>query len=104
MSKRVNVNRGLKLHTGDWDEAFCYVRGQQFGIRGEFTDDEAQAAFKLCENGASPMQAAIELYGPRGRFARQVQGTRRALELVSEIDPLEYAEEIAKAKREGKIN
>lgn len=78
--KTINLNTGVKAHIGDWDEAFCLCRGQQFGIYGEFHDDEAQAADKLKGMGASPMQAAIDMYGHRGRWKRQEQGTNPALD------------------------
>lgn len=79
--KTVNINRGVKAHVGDWDEAFCLCRGQRFGIYGEFHDDEAQMAFRLQVQGATPMQAAIDMYGHRGRWKRQEQGTNPALRM-----------------------
>jgi hypothetical protein len=73
--KRINVNKGHKIFSGNWDEAFCMARGNYFGLRGPLPDDEADAAIEACEQGASPMQACMYLYGKRGRFARMVQGT-----------------------------
>lgn len=77
-TKRINLNRGAKIRTPDWDTAFAYCAGQQFDHK-VLTDEECDAAIKLCEQGASPMQAAIELFGARGRFSRKLQGPRRGL-------------------------
>jgi hypothetical protein len=83
--KTININRGEKIYIGEWQEAFCLVRGQQFGLRGEFHDDEAMMAYRLMDAGATPMQACIDMYGHNGRWSLQKQGTNRALILPSEM-------------------
>jgi hypothetical protein len=86
-----NINRGSKdrsgpIMAGGWEDMFVMLRGDKFAIRSEFTDDEARDAWALCDAGATPMQAAIELYGRRGKYARVVQGTNPDLKLVSDAD------------------
>ena len=73
--KSVMINRGVKLHAGDWDDAFCLARGMYFGLRNAVPEDEADDAIKLCNEGATPMQAAMYLYGHRGKYKRRSTGT-----------------------------
>jgi hypothetical protein len=95
--KTINVNRGLKLRTGSWDEAFTYVSGMQFN-RQNITDEEADYAIRLCEQGATPMQAAIEMYGqPNGRFVDRTVG--RKLLLPSDGSQFDVDELMDKIKR-----
>lgn len=97
--KTLNIGRGLKLHTGTWDDAFILCRGQQFNRKTALPEDEADYAIKMCEDGATPMQAAIEMYGqPRGKFVDRTRGSApQRPELIFDRETI--MEELARRKR-----